>query len=366
MVVVMGVLSYLAGLGHGVGTVAWALCCFLVKCHCNFTSLCWLLWAVGFLSPAHHSASHLGEGGNAPSPVSLSPYHLAQQLTGGRAQRCVAGSSCDAKGTRGRSAAPHTHRVSWPCWVPAQPQLSLKRGFPGTDCAASAEPHQLFPGDKTPLVWAPASEQAVLLSRRHKGAVRGGGLLAAGNGTDGAHGSCPRKHCLSCRVHRAGELLPPPPGSPGHPEWWHQGHRRELPLLPQPCTYTAGAGSAELGKEALAPERTAGTPIPGTAEETTGAPTEEQGGIPIPTASLLQVTERRRECSPCTSPAFPCILSCTRGPCLAPAHPKPAIVIPASQPLVPPWARVQPSPLRSHQGLCLAAAHQQSCCPQSR
>ncbi|XP_003209962.1 dysbindin domain-containing protein 1 [Meleagris gallopavo] len=57
----------------------------------------------------------------------------------------------------------------------------------------------------------------------------------------------------------------------------------------------------ELGKEALAPERTAGTPIPGTAEEITGAPTEEQGGIPIPTASLLQVTERRQPLSSVSS-----------------------------------------------------------------
>ncbi|XP_052542329.1 dysbindin domain-containing protein 1 isoform X1 [Tympanuchus pallidicinctus] len=65
--------------------------------------------------------------------------------------------------------------------------------------------------------------------------------------------------------------------------------------------HPAGAGSAELGKEALAPERTAGTPTPGTAEETTDATTEEQGGIPIPTASLLQVTERRQPLSSVSS-----------------------------------------------------------------
>lgn len=82
MVIVMGVLSYLAGLGHGVGTVAWASYCFLVKCHCNFSfPLLVCLWAAGFLSPAHHSVSCLGEGGDALSPVSLSPCHLTHRLT---------------------------------------------------------------------------------------------------------------------------------------------------------------------------------------------------------------------------------------------------------------------------------------------
>ncbi|KAM9183167.1 dysbindin domain-containing protein 1 isoform 2-T2 [Mergus octosetaceus] len=60
-------------------------------------------------------------------------------------------------------------------------------------------------------------------------------------------------------------------------------------------------GTAELGKETLAPERTVGTPIPGTAEETPDIPVEEQGGIPIPTASLLQVTERRQPLSSVSS-----------------------------------------------------------------
>ncbi|XP_040426912.1 dysbindin domain-containing protein 1 [Cygnus olor] len=60
-------------------------------------------------------------------------------------------------------------------------------------------------------------------------------------------------------------------------------------------------GAAELGKETLAPERTAGTPVPGTAEEAPDVPVEEQGGIPIPTASLLQVTERRQPLSSVSS-----------------------------------------------------------------
>ncbi|XP_010577993.1 PREDICTED: dysbindin domain-containing protein 1 [Haliaeetus leucocephalus] len=58
-------------------------------------------------------------------------------------------------------------------------------------------------------------------------------------------------------------------------------------------TDAAGAGIAELGKEVLAPEHPAGTPTHGPAQETPGAPVEEQGGIPIPSAGLLQVTERR-------------------------------------------------------------------------
>lgn len=82
-------------------------------------------------------------------------------------------------------------------------------------------------------------------------------------------------------------------GAPGR----RRGRGRELPSLPRPRTNVAGAGSAELGKETPAPERTAGTPVPGTAEEAPDVPVEEQGGIPIPTASLLQVTERRRECA---------------------------------------------------------------------
>ncbi|XP_025940659.1 dysbindin domain-containing protein 1 [Apteryx rowi] len=57
----------------------------------------------------------------------------------------------------------------------------------------------------------------------------------------------------------------------------------------------------ELGKEAQAPERAAGTPAPGPAEEAPGTPAEEQGGIPIPSAGLLQVAERRQPLSSVSS-----------------------------------------------------------------
>ncbi|KAM9289341.1 dysbindin domain-containing protein 1 [Morus bassanus] len=58
----------------------------------------------------------------------------------------------------------------------------------------------------------------------------------------------------------------------------------------------------ELSKEVLVPERPAGTPTHGPAQEPPGAPTEqEQGGIPIPSAGLLQVTERRQPLSSVSS-----------------------------------------------------------------
>ncbi|KAM6057803.1 dysbindin domain-containing protein 1 isoform 3-T5 [Chlamydotis macqueenii] len=57
----------------------------------------------------------------------------------------------------------------------------------------------------------------------------------------------------------------------------------------------------ELGKEVPAPERPTGTPTHGPAQETPAAPTEEQGGIPIPSAGLLQVTERRQPLSSVSS-----------------------------------------------------------------
>ncbi|NXQ80458.1 DBND1 protein, partial [Nyctibius grandis] len=69
------------------------------------------------------------------------------------------------------------------------------------------------------------------------------------------------------------------------------------------------AGTAELGKEVLVPERPAGTPTHGPAQDPPGAPAEEQGGIPVPSAGLLQVTERRRD------PWHP--LSARRVPCLS-------------------------------------------------
>ncbi|XP_065519990.1 dysbindin domain-containing protein 1 isoform X3 [Lathamus discolor] len=58
---------------------------------------------------------------------------------------------------------------------------------------------------------------------------------------------------------------------------------------------------AELGKETLVPERPAGTPTHGPAQQPPGAPTEEQGSIPIPSAGLLQVTERRQPLSSVSS-----------------------------------------------------------------
>ncbi|NXM07588.1 DBND1 protein, partial [Tyrannus savana] len=85
----------------------------------------------------------------------------------------------------------------------------------------------------------------------------------------------------------------------------------------------AGAGVAELSKETLAVERPAGTPTHGTAQEAPRVPPEEQGGIPIPSAGLLQVTERRRECGP------------VWGPCLSP-EPMLSLTPPAS-----PWGLCQ-------------------------
>ncbi|XP_017671794.1 PREDICTED: dysbindin domain-containing protein 1 isoform X2 [Lepidothrix coronata] len=57
----------------------------------------------------------------------------------------------------------------------------------------------------------------------------------------------------------------------------------------------------ELGKEPLALECPAGTPTHGPAQETPRVPPEEQGGIPIPSAGLLQVTERRQPLSSVSS-----------------------------------------------------------------
>ncbi|NXF98836.1 DBND1 protein, partial [Sakesphorus luctuosus] len=66
-------------------------------------------------------------------------------------------------------------------------------------------------------------------------------------------------------------------------------------------TNVAGAGVAELGKEPLAPECPAGTPTHGPAQDTPRVPPDEQGGIPIPSAGLLQVTERRQPLSSVSS-----------------------------------------------------------------
>uniref|UniRef100_A0A8B9PF51 Uncharacterized protein n=1 Tax=Apteryx owenii TaxID=8824 RepID=A0A8B9PF51_APTOW len=98
-----------------------------------------------------------------------------------------------------------------------------------------------------------------------------------------------------------------------------------------------GARLAELGKEVQAPERAAGTPAPGPAEEAPGAPAEEQGGIPIPSAGLLQVAERRRECGPpvCVSPqpapclpppgTLQCVCRLARGAGIPPSAPSPGL-----------------------------------------
>ncbi|NWX94630.1 DBND1 protein, partial [Nothoprocta ornata] len=56
---------------------------------------------------------------------------------------------------------------------------------------------------------------------------------------------------------------------------------------------------AELGKEARGPERAA--PARGPCEEAAGTPAEEQGGIPIPSAGLLHVAERRQPLSSVSS-----------------------------------------------------------------
>ncbi|XP_075289471.1 dysbindin domain-containing protein 1 [Opisthocomus hoazin] len=65
--------------------------------------------------------------------------------------------------------------------------------------------------------------------------------------------------------------------------------------------FCGGDQRPELGKEMLAPDCPAGTPTHGPAQETPGAPAEEQGGIPIPSAGLLQVTERRQPLSSVSS-----------------------------------------------------------------
>ncbi|XP_072836753.2 dysbindin domain-containing protein 1 isoform X1 [Pogona vitticeps] len=66
----------------------------------------------------------------------------------------------------------------------------------------------------------------------------------------------------------------------------------------------AGTASPELMKEAQKPERPAPVilPIHGPVEEEPSSPpAEEEGGIPIPTAGLLQVTERRQPLSSVSS-----------------------------------------------------------------
>ncbi|XP_064016241.1 dysbindin domain-containing protein 1 isoform X1 [Pogoniulus pusillus] len=57
----------------------------------------------------------------------------------------------------------------------------------------------------------------------------------------------------------------------------------------------------ELGKETLATERPVGTPTHRPAPAPPGTPAEEQGNVPIPSAGLLQVTERRQPLSSVSS-----------------------------------------------------------------
>ncbi|XP_067392827.1 dysbindin domain-containing protein 1 [Emydura macquarii macquarii] len=63
----------------------------------------------------------------------------------------------------------------------------------------------------------------------------------------------------------------------------------------------AGAGTAERVKEAHTLERAAGIPAHGLVEEPPRPPAEEQGGIPIPSAGLLQVAEWRQPLSSVSS-----------------------------------------------------------------
>uniref|UniRef100_A0A8C8S1P4 Dysbindin domain-containing protein 1 n=1 Tax=Pelusios castaneus TaxID=367368 RepID=A0A8C8S1P4_9SAUR len=63
----------------------------------------------------------------------------------------------------------------------------------------------------------------------------------------------------------------------------------------------AGAGTPEQLKEAQTLERAAGIPARGPVEEPPSPPAEEQGGIPIPSAGLLQVAERRQPLSSVSS-----------------------------------------------------------------
>lgn len=143
-----------------------------------------------------------------------------------------------------------------------------------------------------------------------------------GSGTGRAFVSPTQRGCVGlgaqgCRLPARGPgvlgssaLSPGPPGGPAAPiplSWdtprGVAGHQDGAAV-----TDAAGAGTAELGKEVLALERPAGTPTHGPAQETPGAPAEEQGSIPIPSAGLLQVTERRRECRPtCTALPVPCL-----------------------------------------------------------
>ncbi|XP_048172246.1 dysbindin domain-containing protein 1 isoform X1 [Corvus hawaiiensis] len=160
-----------------------------------------------------------------------------------------------------------------------------------TICRGRLVPPAL-PGDSPSTIRPfPGPGTGCALSRRHKGAARGGGRGAGGGGCQ-----------LPTRGSR--QFCPSPRSS--------QGSCCPRPLSRAPCecwgapggtafTDAEGADVAELGKEPLVPEHPAGTPTHGPAQETPRVPAEEQGGIPIPSAGLLQVTERRQPLSSVSS-----------------------------------------------------------------
>uniref|UniRef100_A0A8B9BDC5 Dysbindin domain-containing protein 1 n=1 Tax=Anser brachyrhynchus TaxID=132585 RepID=A0A8B9BDC5_9AVES len=205
------------------------------------------------------------------------------------------------------------HRAGWGPWVPPRclvPPHALGGGLSavlGASPAPAAPPRGGRPARTVPCLPVPPQETKRLLSGlRPPNRLRF--CLADTKGLRGAGGGCrhrgwrgprqlPRSAACSAGVPGLGTRSPLGRGAPGR----RRGRGRELPSLPRPRTNVAGAGSAELGKETPAPERTAGTPVPGTAEEAPDVPVEEQGGIPIPTASLLQVTERRQPLSSVSS-----------------------------------------------------------------
>uniref|UniRef100_A0A8C3BU09 Dysbindin domain-containing protein 1 n=1 Tax=Cairina moschata TaxID=8855 RepID=A0A8C3BU09_CAIMO len=159
-------------------------------------SPCWLLGA-GAFCPLPHL------GGEEVTPCPAEPVPVPRAIS--PSSKPVAGPSGTRLGLSGCSrdtgrvgGLPRCTGGSRPRSEPAQP--------PGTHRAVSARPRQLSPGDKTPLVWAPASEQAALLSRRHKGAARGGGLPGPT--------AAASERCLFRGGPGAGDPQPPELGSP--------------------------------------------------------------------------------------------------------------------------------------------------------
>nr|XP_047931114.1 dysbindin domain-containing protein 1 [Anser cygnoides] len=272
--------------------------------------LCCLLWVVvvgGFCPlPRHAATSRGGGGGDPPIPTSPSPCPVPSHLAANRWRGPVA---------RGWLCAPAavTPGGLGAVGATAVPGATPRTGggllaVLGASPAPAAPPPQGGrPARTVPCLPVPPQETKRLLSGlRPPNRLRF--CLADTKGLRGAGGVCrhrgwrgprqlPRSAACSAGVPGLGTHSPLGRGAPGR----RRGRGRELPSLPRPRTNVAGAGSAELGKETPAPERTAGTPVPGTAEEAPDVPVEEQGGIPIPTASLLQVTERRQPLSSVSS-----------------------------------------------------------------